>query len=67
VVAIVRSEAEAHHVCREIRVFTLAEIARLIEALGATALEVKRVFPGAAITRVGKPGIDWAKGDPIPF
>lgn len=67
VVAIVRTEAEAHHVCREARVFTLAEIARVIEALGDAVLGVKQVFPGAAITRIGKPEIDWAKGDPIPF
>ena len=35
VVAIVRTEAEAHHVCREMRVFTLEEIGRLIEGAGA--------------------------------
>lgn len=67
VVAIVRTEAEAHHVCREARVFTLSEIARVIEALGDIVLETKRVFPGAAIARIGKPEIDWGKGDPIPF
>jgi hypothetical protein len=67
VVAIVRTETEAHRVCRELRVFTLAEIARLIEALGDTVLGVKRVFPGAEIARAGKPEIDWDKGDPIPF
>jgi len=67
VVAIVRDIPEAHRVCREVRVFTLAEIARLIEALGHAALEVKRVFPGAEIARVDRPEIDWGKGDPIPF
>jgi hypothetical protein len=30
-------------------------------------LEAKRVFPGATVTRVGKPEIDWERGDPIPF
>ena len=67
VVSIVRTEAEAHHVARECRVFSLDEIARLIEAMGDTVLEAKRVFPGATVTRVGKPEIDWEKGDPIPF
>ena len=67
VVSIVRNEAEAHHVARSCRVFTLAEIARLIEALGDTVLEAKRVFPGAQVTAIGKPTIDWEKGDDIPF
>ena len=67
VVAIVRTEAEAHHVCRELPVFTLEEIARLIEALGPTVLEAKRVFPGATVSGIRKPEIDWEKGDDIPF
>ena len=67
VVSIVRTEAEAHHVCRECRVFTLGEIGRLIEALGETVLEAKRVFPGATVSRIGKPEMDWEKGDDIPF
>jgi hypothetical protein len=67
VVAIVRTETEAHHVCRELRVFTLEEIARLIEALGPTVLEAKRVFPGATVSGIRKPEIDWEKGDDIPF
>ncbi len=66
VVALVRTEAEAHHVCRECRVFTLEEIGRLIEGLGDTVLEVKRVFPGSTVTDIRKP-IDWEKGDEIPF
>jgi len=67
VVAIVRSEAEAHHVCRERRVFSLAEIGRLIAGLGAQALAVKRVFTGAEVTGVSTPEIDWERGDDIPF
>src|SRR5512134_4004999 len=54
VVAIVRTEAEAYHLCREMRVFTLVEIGRLIEALGPTVLEAKRVFPGATVTGIRK-------------
>jgi hypothetical protein len=67
VVAVVRTEAEAHHVCREMRVFSLVEIGRLIEALGPTVLEAKRVFPGATVSGIRKPEIDWEKGDDLPF
>jgi hypothetical protein len=67
VVAIVRNETEAHHLSRQMRVFTLAEIARLIEALGDTVLGIKQAFPGSAITNIGKPEIDWRNGDAIPF
>jgi hypothetical protein len=67
VVAIVRTDAEAHHVCREMPVFTLAEIGRLIEGLGSAVLAAKRVFPGAAVSAVRPPEIDWKKGDEIPF
>jgi hypothetical protein len=67
VVGIVRTDAEAHHVCREMPVFTLTEIGRLIEGLGSAVLEAKRVFPGAAVTAVRPPEIDWKKGDEIPF
>jgi hypothetical protein len=67
VVAIVRTEAEAHHVCREMPVFTLAEIGRLIEGLGPAVLEAKRVFPGAAVAAIRSREINWEKGDEIPF
>ena len=67
VVAVVRTEAEAHHVCREMRVFSLEEIGRLIEGLGPTVLEAKRMFPGATVTGIRKPEIDWEKGDDLPF
>ncbi len=67
VVSIVRTDAEAHHVCRECLVFTLEEVGRLIDGLPDAVLETKRVFPGARVTRVGKPEIDWEKGDELPF
>ena len=67
VVAIVRSEAEAHHVARQCRVFSLAEIARLIAALPDTVLAAKRLFPGATVAGISKPKINWEKGDEIPF
>ena len=68
VVSLVRDEAEAHHIARECRVFTVTEIAKLIAGLGETVLEVKRQFPGAAITGIRcKPPIDWSRGDDIPF
>ena len=67
VVGVVRTEAEAHHVCREMRVFSLEEIGRLIEELGPTVLEAKRVFPGATVSGIRKSEIDWQKGDDLPF
>ena len=67
IVSLVRTEVEAHHVARECRVFTVTEIAQLIEAAGNGVLEVKRVFPGATITGIRrKAPVDWSRGDEIP-
>ena len=42
--------------------FTLEEIARLIEALGPTVLEAKRVFPGAIVELgIRKPEIEFGR------
>ena len=63
-----RSEAEAHHVAREGRVFTVAEVAILIEALGEACFAVKHSFPGATVAGIRrKPPVDWERGDDIPF
>ncbi len=68
IVSLVRTEAEAHHVAREGRVFTVAEIATLIAGLGDAVLEAKKQFPGAAVTAIRrKPAADWARGDDVPF
>lgn len=68
VISLVHSVEEAHHVAREGRVFTVAEIAIVIEALGDGVLDVKQKFPGAAVTGIRrKPSIDWDTGDEIPF
>ena len=67
VVAIVRSAAEAHHVARRQRVFTLVEVARLIEALGEGVLEVKRVFPGAAVAEIRSGAAGRENTDAPPF
>jgi hypothetical protein len=68
IISLVRSKEEAHHVAREGRVFTVAEIAILIEALGEGVLAVKQKFPGAAVTGIRrKAPIDWSRGDDIPF
>jgi hypothetical protein len=68
IVSLVRTEAEAHHVAREGRVFTLAEIATLIASLGDAVLEAKKQFPGAAVTAIRrKPAADWSRGDDLPF
>jgi len=68
VISLVRSAEEAHHVAREGRVFTVAEVAILIEALGDGVLDIKHKFPGAAVTGVRrKSPINWETGDEIPF
>jgi hypothetical protein len=68
IISLVRTPEEAHHVAREGRVFTVAEIAILIEALGDDVLTVKQKFPGAAVTGIRrKAPIDWSRGDDIPF
>jgi len=68
IVSLVRTEAEAHHVACEGRVFTVAEIARLIAGLGDAVLEAKKQFPGAAITAIRrKRAADWSRGDDVPF
>lgn len=68
IISLVRSTEEAHHVAREGRVFTTAEIAILIEAVGDAVLDIKQKFPGAAVTGIRKkPPIDWSRGDELPF
>jgi hypothetical protein len=67
VVAIVRSEAEAHHVCRDVRAFAIAEIGHLIEVLGPTVLEAKRVFPGEKLGAIRTSAVKEVPGDEIPF
>ena len=52
VVSLVRTPEEAHHVADQGRVFTVAEVGVLIEALGSDVLNVKRVFPGASLASV---------------
>jgi hypothetical protein len=68
VIALVRDEASASHVPQGRPMFTLPEIARLIEMLGSAVLEAKRVFPGSVINHAhcNKP-FDWSKGDDMPF
>lgn len=68
IISLVRSEEDAHHVAREGRVFTLAEVALLIEALGDGVLDVKQRFPGTTVTGIRrKAPVDWERGDDIPF
>jgi hypothetical protein len=55
VVGIVRTEAEAHHIARESEVWTLVEVAVLIERLGDEVRQVKRTFPGSAVVEVRDP------------
>jgi hypothetical protein len=52
VVSIVRTEAEAHHVCRDGEVWTMDELATLIERLGKDTRQIKRMYPGAMVTGI---------------
>ena len=68
VVSLVRTDTEAHHVARECRVFTTAEVAILIDAVGDGVLDIKQKFPGATVTGIRrKAPVDWKHGDEIPF
>lgn len=62
VVAIVPTSAHGAQI-RDRIVYTGAEIAELIERLGAVVLETKRTFLGAEIKSLGP--VNWAIGDPI--
>jgi hypothetical protein len=52
VVAIVRTEAEAQHVCRDCEVYTMVEIAMLIERLGDQIRKIKTLYPGATVAEI---------------
>jgi hypothetical protein len=68
VISLVRTAVEAHHVARECRVFTVDEVALLIEAVGDGILDVKQKFPGATVTGIRrKAPVDWERGDEIPW
>lgn len=69
VVAITRTETDAQHVCREVKVFTLAEVAMAIQGLPDAVLSAKKIWPGAKVTAIRKkPPPDWeGGGDEIPF
>ena len=70
VVAIARDNADASQVAadgRQLTVYTLDEIARLIERFPQIAT-AKRTFPGATVTAIStRPPIDWDRGDDIPW
>jgi hypothetical protein len=68
VIALVRTEAGASQAPEGRTVFTLPEIAKLIESLGSTVLDAKRAFPGAVVTDAhSRKPFDWSKGDDMPF
>ncbi len=54
IAAIVQDAADVSMVPDRQPVFTLAEIGRLIDALGTMPLETKRTFPGAEVTEIRK-------------
>jgi hypothetical protein len=67
VVAIVRGDpATVATSCQ--RVFTLDEVARLIDGLPDAVNAVKQAFPGSEITEVRrKPPVNWQTGDELPL
>lgn len=67
VVALVRTETEAHHLARDRRVFTVAEVACLIEALGEGLLQVKAAYPGAALAEVRRHPAETEQADVPPL
>jgi hypothetical protein len=74
VVALVRTNDEAAQVIasgREVAVYTLREVAHVIDALPAALQMAKVVFPGAKVLPPHPDGIKpkgWERdGDPIPF
>ncbi len=69
VIAVVRTNPEAHAIVREgraVEVWTLDEVARVIAAHRDTIGEAKRVFPGAEVIDVRVRSIDEAVGDELP-
>ncbi len=70
VIAVVRTNPEAHAVVREgraVEVWTMDEVARVIAAHRDTIGEAKRVFPGAEVVDARVPPVDRAKGDELPW
>ena len=67
VVAIVRTEAEARHVAKDREVWSLAEIALLIERMGDGVRQVKATFPGASVIDVRKRELEELLDDEIPL
>lgn len=63
VVALVRSEAELS-ACEHQTVYTVAEIARLLDGLPNAVAAIKAAWPQARVERAGP--MDWAKGDELP-
>jgi hypothetical protein len=62
VVSIVRTEAEARHVCTETEVWTVTEIAVLIERFGSEVRQIKQLYPGAMVGEIRD-----RQPDPPPF
>lgn len=71
VVALVRDTAQAHHVSREERyvsVWTVAEVANVIDALGLMKAHTDTVRPIGPKVGQAKSDYSWVeKGDPFPF
>jgi hypothetical protein len=71
VVAVVQTDAEASRVIaegRHVQVYTLREVANIIDALPSVLRQAKHEFPGAKVLPAPAGDRSWLRdGDPIPF
>ena len=67
VVAVVRTQAEAHKVAKGKRTFSMSEIGILIDGLTRQVLDIKRTFPGASVI-AARPVVEADEFGPgVPF
>ena len=67
-IAICRTEKDLKGAAEGHRVFTLDEVARLLQAHYRGVLEAKKHFPASKVESVAVDSdFDWSKGDEIPF
>jgi hypothetical protein len=69
VISVVRTAAEAHAVAadgRNLEVWTLDELVRVALYRAEAVSAAKAVFPGAEVTAIRSPPVDWDRGDDLP-
>ena len=66
-VAVCKHAAHVANIADGREVWSLDELAKMIEAQPALIRKSKQRFPGAVVTKVRKKFYDWDTGDDIPF